>query len=66
MSKDLYEVKKDYYYILEPLLHWGDKEGALKRLTIFQKRIEESILIKQAKMEVIKDMKKKIYSEIID
>ena len=65
MSKELHQVKRDYLYILEPILHMEDKEDALKRLTTLEKRVEESIWIKEAKLEIIREMKKKLNFEIL-
>ncbi len=64
--KSLTGLKRDYYQILDPIMHLDDPEEGLKRLTIIQKRIENSILEKNTKLTVVKDLKKKLNKRIIE
>lgn len=64
--KSLTRLKRDYLQILDPIMHLGDPEEGLKRLTIIQKRIENSILEKKTKLTVVKDLKKKLNKRIME
>ena len=55
--KSLTQLKKDYFYILRPLLSLP-KEEAEKRLTTLEKRVERTIWEKEAKLEVIRELKR--------
>lgn len=64
--KSLSRLKRDYYQILDPIMKLDNPEESLKRLTILQKRIENSILEKNTKLSLVKEMKKELNMKIIE
>ena len=64
--KSLPRLKRHWYTILTPITEMEDPEEGLKILTLVQKRIENTILEKNTKITVVKDLKKKLNKRIIE
>lgn len=56
--KSLTQLKQDYFTILSPILLLP-KDEAERTLALYQKRVERTGWEKEAKVEVIKELKKK-------
>lgn len=63
--KSISELKRDYIFILQPILEMSDKGEALKRLTTLRSCIEDDMTLSKAKIEVVKECRRKVNQEIL-